>query len=218
MFVANGIHHLGLARLARAYRQFYNIKGVIFVMRRGISSVVATVLIVVIVVIGAAIFLSVYLRSVRDITNRDLPLCAGIDLKLTKCIIFPAGGHIPVNTATGYYILPSHSIYFLVERLPGGEVIRDLRFKIIDTDGKSHSERPVNVTIPGYHIFTEYWLLAEYSTIEAVTFVDLANYSPAIPDYATVSAVVGNSETVCAPTNEPIKCYLYTPPTPPPIP
>ncbi len=167
-------------------------------MNRGVSSVVAPILIVVIVVVGAGIFLSVYLRSVRDIASRDLPLCTGIDLKVNLCLGFLAGVELPQGGT-----LDQNGIYFVVERLPGGgDEIRDLRFKITDSEGNFHSERPFNVSRTG--INTVYVRFAEHSTIEAAT--KPINYYPC---NVTVSAVVGKSNTVCTPTREVISCSLY---------
>ena len=173
-------------------------------IKKGVSSVVGPILIVMVVVISAGIFLSVYLRSVRDVVNRDLPLCAGIDLAPTWCIAFPANTPFPNG---GY--LDENGLYFAVERFPGGGEIRDLRFRITDSEGKSHVERPVNVTVPGYRILTDYSVLVEHSTIEAAA--KPIDYSPATPCEVTVGAVVGDSNTICTPTSEPIECLLYIP-------
>ena len=174
------------------------------IKRKALSTIVGNVLIIILAVIGAGIFLSVYLRNVRDIADRDLPLCVGIDLEMLWCIAFPANTQLPNG---GY--LDQAGLYLVVERLPGGEEIRDLRFKITDSDGKTHVERPVNVTVPGYKILADYRSFVEHSTKEAA--VKPLDYSPNVPCEIAVSAVVGKSNTICAPTQEPIKCLFYIP-------
>lgn len=183
--------------------------------RKALSTVVGNVLIIILIVIAAGIFLSVYLRNVRDIANRDLPLCAGIDLKMIWCVGFVNGYILPNGQP-----LDGNGIYFVVERLPGGGEIRDLRFKITDPEGNSKVERPVNVTTAGLRIATEYWKLVEHSTAEAA-LRPYNIYQSGIPCEVSVTAVVGKSNTICPITSEPIECLLYVPGNPtavPPVP
>ncbi len=178
--------------------------------RKALSSVVGNILIIMFIVIAAGIFLSVYLRSVRNVADRDLPLCVGIDLKMLWCVGFLNGYTLPSG-----YTLSGNGLYFVVERFPGGGEIRDLRFRIIDNEGKSRSERPVNFTIPGVKITTEYRKLVEHSTIEAVLLpYSLTPQGDGIPCEVSVSAVVGESNTICAPAREPIKCLFFDPGVP----
>lgn len=187
-------------------------------IRRGVGGVVGPILIVMIVVIAAGIFLSVYLRSVRDVANRDLPLCVGIDLKMIKCVGFLNGYPLPNGQ-----LISGNGIYFIVERAQGGGEIRDLRFKITDSEGKSRVERPINVSVAGIRINTAYQQFVEHSTKEAALLpYSLTPQGGGIPCEVAVSAVVGDSNTICAPTSEPIECLLFdsgspnaVPPTPP---
>ena len=173
------------------------------IKRKALSTIVGNVLVIMLVIIAAGIFLSVYLRSVRDIADRDLPLCTGIDLRLVSCYLFP-----PETTFQGAELI-TYGLYFIVERGPGDGEIRDLRFKVIDINGAEHIERPINIT--GTGINTNYKFFAEHSTVEAavVPIVYLSGVSANdLPDFAAVSVVVGDSNTVCSPTSEPIKCLL----------
>ena len=173
------------------------------IKRKALSTIVGNVLVIMLVIIAAGIFLSVYLRSVRDIADRDLPLCTGIDLKMKWCVGFLSGYTLPNGQ-----LLQGNGIYFLVERLPGGGEIRDLRFKMTDPEKRSRSERPVNVSTAGVSITTAYQQFVEYSAVEAA-LLPYNLYQSGIPCEVTVSAVVGDSNTICAATQEPIKCLLY---------
>ncbi len=171
--------------------------------KKAVGTIVGNVLIILLIVVAVGIFLSVFLGNVRDVASTDLPLCAGIDLKMVWCVGFLGGYTLPTVSA-----IQGNGIYFVVERLAGGGEIRDLRFKIIDGAGNSKVERPVNFTTPGFSITTDYRKLVEHSTIEAVLLPYNLSQS-GVPCEVAVSAVVGNSNTVCAPTSEPIKCQLY---------
>ncbi len=175
--------------------------------KKAIGSIVGNVLIIVLIVVAVGIFLGVYLRNIRNVANTDLPLCVGIDLKMVWCIGFVNGYPLP----TGQSITGS-GIYFVVERGSGGGEIRDLRFKIIDDVGNSKIERPVNFTTVGFSITTQYKKLVEHSTIEAA-LLPYDIFQSGIPCEVMVSAVVGDSNAICAPTSEPIKCQLYSPET-----
>lgn len=172
--------------------------------RKAISAIVGNVLIIVLVVVAVGIFLSIILRNIRNTTDTDLHLCPGIDLKLIWCVGFLNGFTLP----TGQPIEGS-GIYFVVERGPGGKEIRDLRFNIIDNEGNNKVERPVNFTTAGFSITTQYNKLVEHSTIEAALLPYDVSQS-GIPCKVAVSAVVGDSNTICAPTSEPINCQLYS--------
>src|SRR3989344_9509408 len=77
-----------LLSAAEQPRHLYNMKSIKFKMqRKAIGSIVATVILVLVAVVGTAIFIGAYLKSVDKNTSSDSSSCFGIELKLDNCAI-----------------------------------------------------------------------------------------------------------------------------------
>lgn len=170
--------------------------------KRGISSIVAVALITLIAIVGAAIFLGAYLRSVKSATANDQAACFGIEIGIKNCFIFneTINPLLPVNVPP----LNGHAVLVNIERAPGGEEIKDLRILSKDTNGEEHVATPVNVSFLGFRSDTDYSDLVEFSSIEAV-----ARDLPYRPVSVRVSAIVGKSNTLCNPTVKQVMCKYY---------
>ncbi len=172
--------------------------------KKGVGSIVAVVILILVAVAGASIFLGVYLRNVDEDTSGDSSSCFGIDLELNSCFIFiPAmtNPSIPPNLQ-----LTGPALLMNAERFPGGGEIKGLRFIVTDDAGNAHTEEPVDLIIPAlnFEVDTNYTDLVEYNGVDAI--VRDLTYNPVS---VAVSAVVGKSETICAPTREPVACRLF---------
>jgi hypothetical protein len=164
------------------------------------SSVITVILIILLSIVAVSVFLSVTLRTIRNATVEERAKCIGLDFKVTQCILFPAGYTLP-NTN---YVVPNNGIYAVVERGYGGGDISDLRFSLKDSTNQEHIEIPVNLTGPGFRIYSDFRGIAEYSTVEAV--ITPINY---LPTEITVAPVVGK-KTVCEPVYPKGSCTLIT--------
>ena len=170
--------------------------------KKGIGSVVSYILIALITIVAITIFLGVYLRSVDKNTSGDTSSCFGIDLKLNNCII------IPISLINGPFGLDDSgpAIIANVERFPGGDEVKGLRFVVKDFNGNTHLEEPINFALGNFVVNTNYSDFVEYDSDNAL----LRNLTYR-PVSVAVSAVVGKSETVCNPTREPIVCKEHYP-------
>jgi hypothetical protein len=171
---------------------------------RGLGTVVASILIILISVIAASIFLGFYLKSINKSTSNDYSSCFGIDLKLKNCFIITPQMVNPI-LPSGVPPLTGPALLMNVERFPGGGNIGDLRFTVTDENGNDHLEIPVEVDIPAFNFEVDrnYSKLVEYGSMNAL--VRDLGYAPAS---VAVSAVVGKSEAICAATREPVKCEV----------
>ncbi len=171
--------------------------------RKGIGAVVGTILIVLISVVAVSIFLGVYLREVKKNTSGDSSLCFGIDLKINNCRI------IPISTFQAFGLNEyKPGLLINIERFAGGKDIKNLKFVVTDSSGVIHIEEPVDLPSLrnfGLYISTNYSGFVEYNSVDAV--VKNISYSLLVPPSISVSAVVGQSETICAPTREAVRCF-----------
>ncbi len=165
--------------------------------RKGISTVVAVSLIVLITIGAAAIFIASYVRGIDRATQDERALCLGIDLKIEGCLIFPASTPLPPNIPN----LTGPALLVNVERLPGGGNITGLRLLVTDSNGIQHPEDPVNLTVGRFVSDTDYSDLVEFNSIEAI-----ARDLTYTPRYITVAVVVGKSRTICPATRDKIEC------------
>lgn len=169
--------------------------------RKGIGSIVSYSLIILLTVVGASILIGAFLKSIDKSTSNDSASCLGIDLKLNSCIVLPLS---VVNTF--FPTEPGISILLNVERLPGGKEVKGIRFSVLDTDGQTHLEEPVNLKIGEiFNVDTNYSDLVEYDSDDAL----IRNVTSYIPAYVTVNAVVGKSETICPSTSPQVTCFEY---------
>jgi hypothetical protein len=168
--------------------------------RKGIGSVVAYVLLIALAVIAVSVFLGVYLRSVQKGTSSDSSSCFGIDLEVKSCVAFTVG----TLNSTG---LPDTNplIFMNVERHPGGKDVKGLRFVVTNSSEEVRVEKPVDFTFFNTIVSTNYSSLKEYNSVDAV-IRDISSVSSFTDVKVTVGAVVGKSETVCAPTRLAVKC------------
>ncbi|MEK6925328.1 MAG: hypothetical protein AABW71_03775 [Nanoarchaeota archaeon] len=162
--------------------------------RKGISTVVAVSLIVLLTISAAAIFISFYVRGIDRATQDERALCLGIDLKVSGCFIFPQT--FPINPP-----LNGSALLVNVERLPGGKNIAGLKLLVIDSNGIQHVEDPVNLTLGRFVSDTDYSDLVEFNSIDSV--VRDLTYTP---KYIYVVATVGKSQTICPATRERFEC------------
>jgi hypothetical protein len=169
--------------------------------RKGVSTVVSYVLIILLAVVGVSVLLGAYIKNVQKGTSGDSSSCFGIDLEVKSCnVISPAvlqdQGLSDTNPA----------IIMNVERYPGGGNIQSLRFVVTDSSGKVHIEKPTDLILSdlGINVNTDYSDFFEYGS----DFAIVRNIDYGVVTYVdvTVSAVVGKSETICAPTRPVIRC------------
>ncbi len=151
-------------------------------------STVAVVLIILLTIVAVGVYLSITLKNIKKSTAQEGAKCLGLDFKVVKCFIFPAGYQMPNSN----YITQTNEIYTIVERGYGGGDITDLRFIIKDDSEKTHMGIPINFTISGFKLLTDYSNFPEHSTRETIlTSIDY------IPVGLMVSPVVGESKTIC---------------------
>jgi len=170
--------------------------------RKGLGSVVAYILLILLAVVGVSILLGVYLRNVREGTSSDSSSCFGVDLEAKSCFLFK-------KETLDNFGLPDENPLILinVERFPGGGDIKGLRFVVTNSSNNVNVEKPVNLTFMNTIINTDYSSLIEYNSVETV--IRDISYVPDPYDVTvSVSAVVGKSETVCAPTRQSVKCNV----------
>ncbi len=156
---------------------------------RGFSTV-AVILIILLTIVSVGIYLSITLKNIKKSTAQEEAKCLGLDFKVTKCFLFPTGYQMPNSN----YVTQTNEIYTIVERRYGGGDITDLRFSIKDDSGKIHVGSPINFTISGFKLLTDYSNFVEHSTVE--TILTSIDYTPA---GIIVSPVVGESKTICEP-------------------
>lgn len=169
--------------------------------KRGIGSIVAYTLIILLTVAGASILIGAFLKSVDKSTSNDSASCVGIDLKLNSCVVIPL-----YVVQTFFPEEPGISIILNIERLPGGKEVKGIRFSVVDTNGTNHLEVPVNLKIGDiFNVDTNYSDLVEYDSDDAL----IRNVTSYIPAYVSVNAVVGESETICPTTRPQITCFEY---------
>lgn len=168
--------------------------------KKGVGSVVAYIILILLAIVGVSIFLGAYFKSIDKSTSDETASCFGIDLKVNNCVVFPKS----LLTAAG---LPDtgNGTLMGVERLPGGKEVTGMRFIFINLSGATHVEKPVDFEGFGLSISTNYTSLLEYETIDAA--VRNLDYHPL---NVAVAAVVGK-DTVCTPTREPVICEGYRP-------
>ncbi|MEK6792563.1 MAG: hypothetical protein AABX95_01985 [Nanoarchaeota archaeon] len=183
--------------------------------KRGIGRVTAIISIVLISIVLVSVFLGAYFKSVKKSTSDDSALCLGIDLEPKTCYIY--------DQILNYYLnqIPNNNINIAlneyvalinVERHPGKGYIKGMKVITEDSAGNRYTNNTMNVSVGVLlSTSTDYSNFNEYDSVEVVArgfFNEVKS--------ATVSAVVGDSNTVCPPTRVPIKCvrFLYSPPTP----
>lgn len=181
----------------------------------GIGSVVGVVLIVLISIIAVSIFLGVYFKSIKKSTSDDSALCLGIDLEAKTCYFY--------DDILNYYLeqIPNnnfriangeHVTLLNVERHPGKGFVKGINVITEDSAGNIYTNNTMNVSVGVlFSTSTDYSNFNEYDSVEVVArgfFNEVKS--------ATVSAVVGDSNTICPPTRIPVKCVrsLYGSPTP----
>ena len=176
-------------------------------VKRGLATIVSTVLIVLLVVVSVGVLFGFYKKYLDKAEDDESALCvAGPQVKLTRCVYFNAGTDFSCNGNPA----PFGGAYFIVERGPGSGNVRSLRFIITDTSGVEHVEKPIEIPKSIYGISVDYSNFKEYSTIEAA-FLQIPPILTYQPAYARVSAVVGTrSDNVCEPTEQPIYCEPYS--------
>lgn len=168
--------------------------------RKGISTVVSSILIILLTIAGVAVLIGVFIGNVGKSTNDDSASCLGIDLKLNSCVIFPLS---VVNT-----FFPEEvgvSVLMNVERSPGGGEIKGLRFAVTDSLGNTHFEDPVNLKLGNLlEVNTNYSDFVEYDSDDAL--LRNLTYTPVS---VSVSALVGNSLSICPATRPSINCVVW---------
>lgn len=187
-------------------RQFYNLqRSSLSMKKRGLGSVVAIIILALIAIILVSIFLGAYLGNVKKNTSGDSSSCLGIDIGVTNCYIFDdrLNNYLPLGQqVTGYTILMD------VERAPGGREIGGLRFVVKNIEGNENLFEPMNISALNFNANTDYKNFIEYSSVSAVV-----RGLEKEPQSVAVSAVVGESQTICEPVNAAIECvgfpYLY---------
>lgn len=167
--------------------------------KKGIGSIVSYILLILLTVVGATIIIGAVMRSVSNSTDSDSASCLNVDLKLNSCVI------IPMYIVSNFLPDTGESILLNVERLPGGKEVRGIRFAVTDTLGNVHVEEPVNLKIGEiFEVNTNYSDFLEYQSDDAL----IRNISY-IPVSVAVSAVVGDSQTICSATRPAITCVVY---------
>lgn len=167
--------------------------------KKGIGSIVSYILIILLTVVGVAIFIGAFLRGVDKNTSDESASCLGIDLKLNGCVI------IPMYIVSNFLPDTGEAVIVNVERSPGGGEIKDLRFAVLDTLGNTHVEEPVNLEIGNvFKVDTNYSDFLEYESDDAL--LRNLSYNPVS---ISVSAVVGDSQTICPATRPSINCVIY---------
>ena len=184
------------------------------IFKRGLSTVVSTVLVVLLVIVSVGVLFGFYKKYLDKASEDESALCvAGPEVKLTRCVYFDANTDFNCDNNP---LIPVGGAYFIVERGPGPGNIRSLRFIITDTLGVEHVEKPIETPKSIYGISIDYSNFKEYSTVEAAFLQippspNIPTYQPYQPAYAGVSAVVGTrSDNVCEPTEQPIYCEPYS--------
>lgn len=168
--------------------------------KRGIGSIMGTVLIILISVVAVGILFGVLSKTLNKATKDESYLCLGIDIKVSDCII--------VNGTIMNPLLPPNlqingfALLIGMERFPGGKNIENLKFAVKNSSSVSVMD-PINVSIPFFSVDTDYTKFLEYSSFNAVV-----KDFPNPPSEVSVSAVVGESKTVCKPTREPTRCVM----------
>jgi|SRR3989338_10997496 len=180
--------------------------------KRGLGSVVAVVLIVLISIIAVSIFLGLYFKSIKKSTSDDSALCLGIDLEAKTCYIF--------DEILNYYLnqIPNNNIHIAngeyvtlltVERHPGKGEIKGIIVTTEDSAGNKYSNKSIDVTVG--NLFSASANYSNFNEYDSVDVVARGFYNEV--RRATVSAIVGESKTICPPTRVPINCVrsLYGP-------
>jgi hypothetical protein len=169
--------------------------------KKGIGSIIAYILLILLTIVGAAIIIGAVMRGVGNSTDSDSASCLNVDLKLNSCVIIPL---YVVNTF--FPGEPGISILLNVERFPGGKEVKGIRFAVTDTLGNVHLEEPVNLKIGEiFDVDTNYSDFREYESDDAL----IRNVTLYTPASIAVSAVVGGSETICPATRPAINCIVY---------
>lgn len=173
--------------------------------KKGLGSIVAIVLITLLSVVGIAILFGAVFKTVGESTSNDASSCLGIDLKVSSCDIYNDTLIDQVNLLFALANpINGSAIVINLERLPGGGEIKDLRFQITDELGNSYIEEPVDATIGPFSVNTNYTEFVEYGVFVALARDIMYNASS-----VRVSAVVGSSETICAPTRPATNCGIF---------
>lgn len=169
--------------------------------RKGIASIVSYILIILLTVTAISIFIGYYISNLNKGTKDERALCFGMDLEVTACTIFN-------STVLNFLGLPDtgYGILASIERHPGGGDLAGIRLIIKDSNGNTHTEAPLNMTIAGFKSDTDFSDLVEYNAVDII--VRNLSYTPV--SYG-VAAVVGESETVCSATRTYNNCAVYTP-------
>ncbi len=172
--------------------------------KKGLGSVVAFVVILLIALVFVSIFLGAYFRSVKKSTSDDSALCLGIDVGVKNCYFF--NSLINIVNISGMPTIGEgeNALLMNIERFAGKGEIKGLRFEVEGIDGNKYSGSPIDINVGSFSSSTSYADFVEYSSVEAVV-----RYIPNEPKYVAVGAVVGDSETVCAPIRAPVKCEMF---------
>lgn len=169
--------------------------------KKGIGSIVSYILIILLTVVGVSIIIGAFLKTVDKSTSNDSASCIGIDLKINSCIVLDLS-----IVQTFFPGEPGISILVNVERSPGGKEVKGLRFSVLDSNGQTHIEEPVNLKIGDiFNVDTNYSDFQEYESDDAL----IRNVTSYIPVSVKVNAVVGDSETICPATSPEVTCLDY---------
>ncbi len=171
------------------------------------ASTIGVILIIVLSIVAIGIFLSVTLRSIRNVTAQEKAKCLGIDLEVIQCIVFPAGSPLP-NSA---YQIPDNGIYAVTDRGFGGGEIRDLRYHVTYNNGETEILTPVNISGRGYRVETGYKYFLEHSSTHSALIPVVYDSPTQVPVTLGVSAVVGKKDTLCELTAPALPCVVYVP-------
>ncbi|MGV8142131.1 MAG: hypothetical protein ACP5NS_00675 [Candidatus Pacearchaeota archaeon] len=171
------------------------------------ASTIGVILIILLSIVAIGVFLTITFKNIRNITASERAKCLGIDLKVTQCVVFPGGTVLPNSV----YTLPYDGVYTVVERAYGGGEMRDIRFHLTYNTGRTELRETVNVSGPGFKIFSgDYSTFLEHSSGE-FAFTPVTLTPSEFPTTLGVSAVVGKKDTLCEQVNAPLNCVLYVP-------